>query len=261
MMKLARVAVAVVAAALIAAPARAYLGPLDPQVRRTQLAEAEQLYARQDVNGLMKLLGEAHLFIKQDVALKLGRLGATQALDDLRECDRQYSRFACASCGEFGVAILLIENTTPHSRKKALLAVATETREEARHAYSVIDAAGRELSRYDGDDTVNALAEINTYGAQYTVLALRCRKLPEADAIAECVAVLESHATPQKAEAAEHLLAEFGKSAETAVLALKARVAKTIKPTDPRFTVPKTIMSRCDNILEQIRQSEVAGDE
>ena len=38
-------------------PAYAYLWPLDPDVRDEQLARAEQLYAKRDVDGLLKLSG------------------------------------------------------------------------------------------------------------------------------------------------------------------------------------------------------------
>lgn len=257
-MKLAHLAVAPIVAALVAVPTYANLALLDPEVRGRHLAKAEELYAKQDVNGLLKLLKESHLFIKNDVALKLGRLGARQALDDLREYDQCYSRFACAPSGKFGVAIILIENKTPDSQKKALLAIATERREKAKHAHSVIDAAGKELSRFDGDDIVSALADVNTYGAQYTVLLLQCRKMSKADAIAKCIAVLEAHVTPLKAEAAQRLLASFGKSAKSPVQALKARVERRIKPTDPIFTIPKTIITRCNRILKQIGKKEEA---
>src|SRR3989338_3740498 len=113
-------------ATLIALSAYAELALLDPDMRDRQLAQAEELYAKHDVSGLLDLLRESHLFIKKDVAIKLGRLGAREALTDLRKYDEQYSRFACAPSGEFGVAIILIENVTPDRQKKALLVVATE---------------------------------------------------------------------------------------------------------------------------------------
>jgi hypothetical protein len=232
---------------------------LAPETRRTSLAKAEELYAKRDIQGLVTLLRESHLFIKQDVALKLGRLGAREALEELRALDKQYSEFACAPSGEFGVAVQLIENPDPVGQKKALLAVATESRQEAKHSFSVVDKAGMELSRFDGDDIVQALAMVNTKGAQYTALALQCRKLPLPAAIAKCIGVLETHETPQKAEAAQSLLVSFGKAATAAVQELQARVEKTIKLTDPNFTVSQTIVTRCERILKQITDNELAN--
>jgi hypothetical protein len=244
---------------IIAAPAYAELEPLDPAVRDKQLAQAEQLNARKDIDGLLKLLKESHLFIKREVALKLGRLGADEALSILRQHDQSYSRFACAESGQFGVAVILIENKTADAQKKALLVVATEPQKEGKHPHSVIDAAGRELSRYEGDDIIKALADIRTYGAQYTVLNLQCTKLPEPDAIAKCTAVLEDHTTPQKAQAAEQVLIAFGANARSPVEKLKARVEKRIKATDSTFTIPKTIRDRCNRIIKQIEEDEKAN--
>jgi len=240
-------------------PAYANLAPLDPDVRDKQLAQAEELYAKQDVDGLLELLKESHLFIKQDVALRLGRLGADKALPILRDYDQRYSRFACAESGQFGVAVILIENKTPNAQKKALLAVAAEAREKGKHPHSVVDAAGRELSRYEGDDIIKALADIRTYGAQYTVLELQCKKLSESDAISKCIAILEAHETPQKAQATEQILIAFGRNAKSPVGKLKARVEKRIKSTDPTFTIPKTIRNRCNRIIKQIEKDEKAN--
>ena len=239
-------------AALIGVPSYADLASLDPDVRVKQLAQAEQMYAKQDVDGLLKLLKDSHLFIKQDVALKLGRLGADKALPILREYDQGCARFACAPSGQFGVAVILIENKTGDAQEKALLAVATEPREKGEHPYSVIDAAGRELSRFDGDDIITALAGVYTYGAQFTVLMLQCKKLSEADAVTKCIAVLEAHETPLKAQAAEDMLVSFGKKVAARVKELALRVKNKIEPTDPTFTTPKTIVRRCKRIVEQI---------
>jgi hypothetical protein len=150
------------------APAYAELEPLDPVIRDKQLAQAEALYVKKDVDDLLKLLKESHLFIKREVALMLGHIGADKALPILRQYDQSYSRFACAESGQFGVAVILIENKTPNAQKNTLLVVATEAREKGRHPRSVVDAAGRELSRYEGDDIIKLLADIRTYGAQYT---------------------------------------------------------------------------------------------
>ena len=240
-------------------PAYADLELIDPDVRDKQLAQAEELYAKQDVDALLKLLKESHLVIKQDIALKLGRLGADKALSILRHNDQSYSRFACAPSGQFGVAVILIENRTADAQKQALLAVATEPQKKSKHPYSVVDVAGRELSRYEGDDIIKAVVDIGTNGAQYTVLKLQCKKLSESDAISKCIAVLEEHVTPPKAEAAEQLLIAFGSNATMPVKKLRMRVEKRIKSTDPTFTIPKTIRSRCNKIITQIERDEKAN--
>jgi len=197
----------------------------------------------------------SHLFVKQDVALKLGRLGVDKALPILRTYDQSYSQFGCAKSGQFGVAVILIENKTAAAQKKALLAVATEPQKKSKHPYSVVDVAGRELSRYEGDDIIKALVDIRTYGAQYTVLELQCKKLSESRAISKCIAVLESHVNPQKAEAAQELLISFGSNAKMPVKQLKMRMEKRIKSTDSTFSKP--ILSRCNNIIKQIEKNEL----
>jgi hypothetical protein len=255
-MKYARFGFAIIVAVLVTPLTHADLLLLDPDDREKQLAEAEKHYAKRDVAGLHTLLRESHLHIKKDVALKLGRLGATEALDDLREYDRRYSRFACSATGEFRVAIILIENETSESEKKALLALATEPRDKAKHAHSVIDAAGRELSRFKGDDIAKALVDVYTYGAQYTVLFHECRKMPKADAIARCIAVLEAHETPLKAEAAEDLLIGFGKSAKSSVQALMDRADRRIGSKAATAKISQTIRYRCSKILKQIEANE-----
>ena len=244
---------------LLAATAQANLEFLDPEVLKTSLVKAQELCDKRDVKGLMTLLKESHLFIKENVALMLGRLGAVEALEDLRRLDKQYAQFACAESGAFGVAVILLENTDPHSQKNALLAVATGTSRNVTNAISVVDAAGRELNRFQGDDIEQALTPVNTYGAQFTVLATQCRKVSLSEGIAKCVAVLESHETPQKAGAAESLLVAFGKPAIRSVQELKTRVEKQIQKTDPAFTLPKTILSRCKRILDQIGDKESAN--
>lgn len=253
--------VGIVALAVLAFAASGWAYPgepeLDPAVRKTSLARVEELYARRDVAGLMSLLKTSHLLIKQEVALKLGRLGANEALEELRRLDKVYRDFACAPTGEFGVAVILIEHPDRNDQKKALLAAATQSREEmlAGRSFSVADKAGRELSRFDEEDIARALMPVYTYGAQYTALAHQCRKLSQRDAIAKCIAVLEAHETPLKAEAAQDLLISFGKAAEPDVRELKARVERKIKETDPKFTIPKTIVSRCERILRQIEET------
>ena len=113
MKRLAHLKPALVLVTIISMSAGAYLGPLDPDVRARQLAKAEELYSKRDVKGLLRLLKESHLFIKTDVALKLGRLRSRKALPLLREYDKQYSQFACAPSGQFGVATHEVQHQRP----------------------------------------------------------------------------------------------------------------------------------------------------
>lgn len=237
------------------APARSELAELDPVFRTDQLFRAERLFQNRDVHELVAMLKNSHLIIQKDVALKLGRLGANEALPLLQALDREYSRFECLPSGEFGVAALLITEKENGAQRKALLAVATEPWPYKNHADSTVDVAGRELSRFSGDDIISTLRGIRTYGAQYTVLAHKIRKLSSKDAIRECISILAVHETPMRAEAAQDLLISFGESARPAVEELKDRVGKQIKQSDPKWTVPKTIVERCDRILTRIEEA------
>lgn len=253
-MRLKSQALALILATVVSTSAQADLASIDPVVQKAALAKANELFLKRDIPGLTTLLNESHLFIKQDVALKLGRLGAKEAIEKLRQLDKTYSTFACAESGQFGVAVVLIENPEQTRQRTALLELATEPGEHHKHFPSVIDQAGRELSRFEGEDIEERLAKINTYGAQFTVLTLQCRKLSSSDAIAKCIEVLERHETPQKAEAAQALLISSGKPATAPVQELKARVESTIKASDPTFTLSKTIASRCETILMALRK-------
>jgi hypothetical protein len=243
-------------ATIVSTSVQADLDHIDPVAQKVALANANELFLRRDIPGLMALLKESHLFVKQDVALKLGWLGAKEAIEELRQLDKTYATFACAESGQFGVAVALIENPEKARQRTVLLEVATEAGEHPKHAISVIDQAGRELSRFEGNDIEEKLARINTYGAQFTVLALQCRKLSSSDAIAKCIEVLEQHKTPQRAEAAQSLLISNGKPATASVQELKARVEAKIKTSDPTFTLPKTIARRCERILQTISDGE-----
>lgn len=230
---------------------------LDPDVRDRQIAQADELYAQKDISGLIQLLEESHLFVKTSVALMLGRLGSDEALSLLREYDRNYSRFACAPSGQFGVAVILIENKEPEAQKDALLKVATEPYDKLLHAHSVIDEAGRELSRFVDNEVISALEDIHTYGAQYTVLGYKSGIYSLNSALIEyLINTLEDHETPLKAEAAQEYLIEYWFLTESAVFELKDRMEKVIKPTDPQFTIPKTIISRCERILVRIEENK-----
>lgn len=116
--------------------------------------KAAALYDAKDVDGLLTLMKEAHLFVKVEAALCLGRLGARSALADLTRLDAQLSRFACRESGEFGVAVILIENESEEAERAALLAVATADPKESKLAHSVIDKAAEELARYTGEEIV-----------------------------------------------------------------------------------------------------------
>ena len=181
---------------------------------------------------------------------------AKEAIEELRQLDKTYATFACAESAQFGVAVALIENPEKARQRTVLLEIATEAGKHPKHPSSVIDQAGRELSRFEGTDIEEKLASINTYGAQFTVLSLECRKLSSTDAIAKCIEVLERHETPQTAEAAQSLLISSGKPATAPVQELKARVEAKIKTSDPTFTLSKTIAGRCERILKTISEGE-----
>lgn len=237
---------------IMAPPVRADLEFLDPEVAAQQRELAEKLNVQRDVDGLLKLLDSAHLFIKTDVALKLGRLGAKQALPALKKLDADFVNFACSESGQFRVAIILIENKTPKDQKNALLKVATEPFTKQTHESCVIDAAGQELGRYEGDDIVKALAPVNTYGAQSTVFKLQCKKLSEADSIAKCIEAVEVHETPMKAQAAEEVLIGIGDRAKPAVDKLKSRAEARNAVAQDKREISLTIINRCDHILRMI---------
>jgi hypothetical protein len=231
---------------------------LEESELKEERARATKLYAEGDVQGLLTLLKQSHPFVAEEAARMLGRLGATSALEELRNLNAYYSSGLCWKSGAFGVAIILIENADTNTQKSALLRVATLPRRNPSWASSVVDDAGRELSRFAGDDIERSLASVGTYGAEYTVLSFQCRRLAPSSAIARCIAVLEAHETPMKAEAAQCLLVAFGRAAEAPVRDLKEKVEKKIKPTDSTFTIPKTILSRCERILKQIDEDELA---
>lgn len=258
-MRLKSQALALILATIVITSAHADLDHIDPVALKIALANANELFLRRDIPSLMALLNESHLFVKQDVALKLGRLGAKEAIEELRQLDKTYATFACAESGQFGVAVALIENPEKARQRTVLLEIATEAGKHPKHPISVIDQAGRELSRFEGKDIEEKLASINTYGAQFTVLALECRKLSSSDAIAKCIEVLERHETPQTAEAAQSLLISSGKPATSPIQELKARVEAKIKTSDPTFTLSKTIAGRCERILKTISEGEQAA--
>lgn len=243
-------ALALLLAASALAPLHAKLPMIDPAVRKAELAKASSLYARQDIPGLRALLESADIIVRCDAATKLGRLGATEALDALRKLDAQYANFACAPSGEFGVAVLLIENPDRDRRRAVLLEVATSPIEQEKYSFSVIQEAGRELSQYEGADLERRLANVNNYGAQYTVLSQRCRKLSQDEAIALCVAVLSQHETPQKAEAAGEVLVAFGPAAMAPVQELQKNIGATENPRR------STIANRCARILSGISSQQ-----
>ncbi len=223
---------------------------IDPAELRQAKAKADRLFNNKDVEGLIDMLKASHLFVQADVAIKLGRLNAKSAIEELERLNQFYCRFACAESGEFRVALILIENEGDELEQKALLDVATAAAKQ--YPPSVIDRAGKELSRYSGAEIQERLESVQTYGAQFTALAHQFRNLSQDDAVRLCIRILERHETPLKAQAAEDLLISFGRRSTAPVRQLKSRIAAQAQPTKARFTPQNTVLSRCDDILRQI---------
>lgn len=117
------------------------------------------------------------------------------------------------------------------------------------------DAAAEALLQFTNDAVIRELMPIRAYGAQYTVLAYQCQAISATEAITTCIGILEKHETPQKAEAAERLLKEYGVQALPAVRQLlKKREGMVSAP--PPFDIHHTIVSRCENIIEAIEADE-----
>ena len=258
MPSLRHVLAAVLLALLPTSAAVAKLADVSREVLLEKRAEAGVAFAAGDSATLLRLLETEHLFVKREVALLLGRLGVEAALPLLREYNEDYANFACARSGEFAVAIVLIQNPRPAAQKAELLKMACLPRRMRGTPLSVIDAAARELARYS-DPTrqiSRALAKVGTYGAQFTVLKLRCDELPSSEAITLCADTLGRHETPQNAQAAEELLVAFGPAARPAMEALKARVSSEIRPDDPAANLRHTILRRCDYVLRGIENTQ-----
>jgi hypothetical protein len=246
---------ALLLAALLAAPASADLPNEDPRVVRRELREAKAHFEKRDAESLKTLFGKATFMAQPQIALYLGRLDAKEMLPTFEGKDKQLSRFACRECGEFGVAAILLQQPDRESEKAALLKVATTNPRDpkAEYVYSVINVAGRELAQYGGDDVIKQLAPVNNYGAQYTVLKLRVQNMKQDVAIQYCVRVLEKHETPLTAEAAQELLTAFGEPAVNAVRLLRDRTQPKIDLAR-KIDVRQTVVSRCNRILEEIKQ-------
>lgn len=121
------------------------------------------------------------------------------------------------------------------------------------------DAAAEALLELGDEATIRELVPICEYGAQYTVLAYRCRKINQAEAIAVCIDVLDRHETPQKAEAAERLLKEYGREAIPSVRDLLRKHEALITAPPPPFTIHHTIISRCKVIIRTTEAIEAIG--
>lgn len=232
----------------------------DPEQLAADLAHAEESYQKGDIPALLTLLSKDDLFVQKDVALKLGRLGAKDALAKIRQLDQQYSEYACSPSGQFGVAAILLESPDKAQQRDALLEVATDDWENQKYALSVIDQAGRELNRYDEATIVERLKEVNTYGAQFTVLTLQCRNLSPKDVIAKCVYALEQSVTPQQAEAAQELLIASGKLAIDPVQKLKERLKVKNDALGLQHTMSRSVEYRCGDILNSLLAQDL-GDE
>lgn len=233
-----------------AGPATADLPMIDQEELRQAKSKADRLFKNRDVEGLIGMLKASHLFVQADVAIKLGRLNAKEAVNELNRLDKSYRNFACADSGEFHVALILIENEGKELERKALLDVATAA--ATQYPPSVIDRAGRELSRYSGAGIRERLQSVRTYGAQFATLAHRCRSLSQHDAVKLCIEVLERHETPMKAQAAEDLLISFGDRSIQPVKQLESRIADQARTLNAGSSLQHTVRSRCEDIIRQI---------
>jgi hypothetical protein len=226
---------------------KANLELISPEEYEKGKQRVEQCYSAQDITTLRGILSSSHLFVQARAALALGRLGDQQALDTLKKLDNLYRGFACAPTGEFGVAIILIENYSQGSeaQKKALLEKAV------RADSSVSSAAARELARFDDLSIIDPLSKLNEYGAQYTVLRLKCNRLLLEDRVELCVQVLEEHKTPMTAQSAQEVLIESGAVVVAAVKNLSQRIEAGKGTSKPELR--RTIMSRCEHILQNVQ--------
>jgi hypothetical protein len=252
------VAMAIIVSALSASRLLADLPAMDIHQIELERKIARAAFGAKDADALMMLLNKGSFYVRPEVALYLGRLGTSKAKPKLLELNAQYAEFPCMEQGEYGVAILLIKNKKRKAQKKSLLDAATCDPRKKKWPFSVIDKAGEELLRYGGIDIEKRLAGILTYGAQYTVLALQCRRLAAPEAIQKCIQTLEVHETPQKAEAAEKvLISHYWPTAETAVRELEGRMMKWMKENPADKGVRLTVFSRCGKLLQQ--QSQATG--
>jgi hypothetical protein len=224
-----------------ASTSKADLSLISPQVLKVQLSISEKLYSNKDVDGLIKQMNTTHLLIAREAALKLGRLGAVQALPQLKKMNDNYCDFACAPSGHFAIAICLIKHKTIKTQKKALMSLASNNKD-----CTIASQAARELARYGDSSLIEALLPIKTYGAQYTVLKLQCEKLSDNnEAITLCINVLKKHQTPLKAQAAQELLISYGAAAKKAIRVLLSKIETGQNST-------KTTVNRCQQILRAI---------
>lgn len=225
----------------------------EPNKVAADLKAARDSFKRKDVASLLALLDAASPYAKGEIAICLGRLGAREALPALRRLDAQYAGFECLPVGEFGVALILIDHEGYEPEKQALLKAV----KSPLTADSVRNRAAEELLSYGDEDVLTELAPMGRcYGAQYTVLRLQCAKLSDDQAIEKCISQLETHETPMLAEAAQRVLVFYGAKAREPVKRLIDRTAKRVKPIDPKFTIEKTILTRCNSILDQIPRDE-----
>jgi len=123
------------------------------------------------------------------------------------------------------------------------------------------NAAAKALLPLANDAVIAELAKIPSYGAEYTTLAYRCRKLPEPKAVARCIEILEKHETPMKAEAAGRLLREYGEAALEHLRELKARMAARAEKLGGPNGIVGTVIRRCERSIAIVEKAQANRDD
>ena len=224
------------------------LPPHDPERVRQEHAAIVDAFGRGDPVSLRRLLRDVSFYGKPAAAMCLARLNATEALPEIRALNDQYARFPCSSTGDFGVAVILLEEQGWKAEKQRLLEIATSDTRAGQWPASVIDRAGRELAIYGGNQVIRSLQGVRTYGAQYTVLYLTTRSLPTSQIVDRCINQLSNHETPPKAEAAEDILIGLGPVASDKVRSLRAVMQERLAAAGTH-SIAQTIVNRCNSIL------------
>ena len=177
----------------------------------------------------------------------VGRIESKGRVTSVKKAKRALCHFQCSQQGEFGVAILLIENQNEPRRKNVLLdaAISTDTNTFPR---SVSDQAARMLSRYDDPILTQVLCEVPSYGAQYTALLQNSRRFTLSEKIKNYVEILGQHESPMKAQAAEELLITIGSTARNSIKQLRDQMIASPK-SKKLGSIENTVLSRCSRIL------------
>jgi hypothetical protein len=225
------------------------------QIRQDRAAIATAI-ARADGIGLRRLLQEASFYAKPEAAMGLAHLGVVEALPELRELDKQFAQFVCCPQGEYGVAVIMLESHGRAAQKARLLEAACAPPDGKQWSRSVSSCAGRELAAYVDDEVVESLRDINTYGAQYSVLYSTIRHLPLDEQLEHCIQQLAAHKTPQTTEAAQEILISLGLPAWPKVSQLRYVLQEKVQKAGPT-DIDSSIASRCTNILDAIAELSV----